>query len=125
MRGDVGFDNNGLPTETQFALTGLSDTANFVLMYENYGIQARLAYNWRDEFLTETNQGSSRNPRYVEDYSQIDLSISYDLTDNLSLSAEAINLTGEDSREYNRNSRMIRFANDLGARYAIGARYKF
>ncbi len=125
VRGDVGFDNNGLPTETQFALTGLSDTANFVLMYENYGIQARLAYNWRDEFLTETNQGSSRNPRYVEDYSQIDLSISYDLTDNLSLSAEAINLTGEDSREYNRNSRMIRFANDLGARYAIGARYKF
>lgn len=125
VRGDVGFDNNGLPTETQFALTGLSDTANLVLMYENYGVQARLAYNWRDEFLTETNQGGSRNPRYVEAYSQIDLSVSYDLTENLSLSAEAINLTGEDSREYNRNSRMIRFANDLGARYAVGARYKF
>lgn len=125
VRGDVGFDNNGLPTETQFALTGLSDTANLVLMYENYGVSARLAYNWRDEFLTETNQGSSRNPRYVEAYSQIDLNISYDLTDNLSLSAEAINLTGEDSREYNRNSRMIRFANDLGPRYALGARYTF
>ncbi len=125
VRGDVSFDNNALPTVTQFALTGLSDTANLVLMYENHGISARLAYNWRDEFLTETNQGGSRNPRYVEAYSQIDLSVSYDLTDNLSLSAEAINLTGEDSREHNRNSRMIRFADDLGARYAIGARYKF
>lgn len=125
VRGDVGFDNNGLPTETQFALTGLSDTANFVLMYEKHGVEARLAYNWRDEFLTETNQGASRNPRYVEAYSQIDLSVSYELTENLTLSAEAINLTGEDSREYNRNSRMIRFANDLGARYAVGARYKF
>ncbi|WP_062060176.1 TonB-dependent receptor [Cellvibrio sp. OA-2007] len=125
VRGDVGFDNNGLPTETQFALTGLSDTANLVLMYENYGVSARLAYNWRDEFLTETNQGGSRNPRYVEAYSQIDLSVSYELTENLSLSAEAINLTGEDNREHNRNSRMIRFADDLGARYALGARYKF
>lgn len=125
VRGDVGFDNNGLPTETQFALTGLSDTANLVLMYENYGFQARLAYNWRDEFLAETNQGASRNPRYVEDYSQIDLSVSYDFTENLVVTAEAINLTGEDSREYNRNSRMIRFANELGARYALGVRYSF
>lgn len=125
VRGDVGFDNNGLPTETQFALTGLSDTANVVLMYENYGWQARLAYNWRDQFLVETNQGGSRNPRYVEDYSQIDLTVSYDITDNLVVSAEAINLTGEDSRSHNRNKRMVRFADELGARYALGLRYSF
>jgi TonB-dependent receptor len=125
VRGDVGFDNEGLPTETQFALTGLSDTANLVLMYENYGFTTRLAYNWRDEFLAEVNQGSSRNPRYVEDYSQIDLTVSYEFAENFIVTAEAINLTGEDSREYNRNSRMIRFADDLGARYALGVRYSF
>ncbi|ACE86085.1 TonB-dependent receptor [Cellvibrio japonicus] len=125
VRGDVKFNNTGSPEEAQFALTGLSDTANLVLMYENHGIEARLAYNWRDKFLTETNQGSSRNPRYVEAYSQIDLSVSYALTDNLTISAEGINITGEDSREHNRNSRMLRYADDLGARYALGMRYKF
>lgn len=123
VRGDVGFDDLGLPTENQFALTGLSDTANLVLMYEKYGVTARLAYNWRDTFLAETNQGDSRNPRYVDAYSQIDFSVGYDITDQLSVSVEGLNITGEDSYEYNRNKRMIRFADDLGARYQIGLRY--
>ncbi|WP_078083293.1 TonB-dependent receptor [Microbulbifer mangrovi] len=125
VRGDVGFDNLGLPTENQFALTGLSDTANVVLVYENFGLQARLAYNWRDKFLTATNQGSSRNPRYVDTFSQIDLSVGYDLTDQIALSFEGINITGEDITEYNRNERMVRYMDDLGARYQLGASYKF
>ncbi|MCA0894579.1 TonB-dependent receptor [Microbulbifer agarilyticus] len=125
VRGDVGFDDLGLPTENQFALTGLSDTANVVLVYENFGLQARLAYNWRDKFLTATNQGSSRNPRYVDTFSQIDMSIGYDLTDQIALSFEGINITGEDIKEYNRNERMVRYMDDLGARYQLGAYYKF
>ncbi|HEY6527786.1 MAG TPA: TonB-dependent receptor [Cellvibrionaceae bacterium] len=125
VRGDVKFIDLGLPTVDQFALTGLSDTANLVLMYENFGFQGRLAYNWRGEFLTETNQGSSRNPRYVEAYSQIDFSVGYNITDDLSVNFEGLNITGEDSREHNRNDRMIRFADDLGARFALGARYKY
>lgn len=125
VRGDVKFVDTKLPTENQFALTGLSDTANLVLMYENFGFQGRLAYNWRGEFLTETNQGDSRNPRYVEAYSQIDFSLGYNITDDLSVNFEGLNITGEDSREHNRNDRMIRFADDLGARYALGVRYKY
>ena len=39
------------PNVNQFALTGLSDSANAVLMFEKFGLSARLAYNWRDEFL--------------------------------------------------------------------------
>ncbi|MBB3062491.1 TonB-dependent receptor [Microbulbifer rhizosphaerae] len=125
VRGDVGFDNLGLPTENQFALTGLSDTANLVLLYENYGIQARLAYNWRDKFLTAVNQGSSRNPRYIDEFSQIDLNVSYEVNDQLSVAFEGINITGEDIEQYNRNERMVRFMDDLGARYQVGAHYKF
>ena len=37
-------------TGSQFALAGLSDTRNFVLFYDKYGIQARVAYNWRDGY---------------------------------------------------------------------------
>ncbi len=125
VKGDVGFDVMASPDEQQFALVGLSDTANLVLMYENYGVSARLAYNWRDEFLSRTNVGPFNNPGFVEEYSQIDMNVSYDLTDNFAVSLEGINVTGEDRREFARNKSMLWGLEDLGARWQIGARYTF
>jgi TonB-dependent receptor len=125
VNGDVKFDNTGLPSINQFALLGLSDTANAVLMYEKFGLTARLAYNWRDEFLLAANQGGSRNPRYVEAYDQIDFSVGYDINDNLTISFDAINLTGEDIRWHGRSTAQMIRLEDQSARYAVGARYKF
>ena len=51
VNGDVGYDLGADPAVAQFALEGLSDSANAVLIYEKYGLSARLAYNWRDAFL--------------------------------------------------------------------------
>jgi TonB-dependent receptor len=126
VRGDVEFDNTLSPTENQFALTGLSDSANAVLMFEKFGISARLAYNWRDEFLAQTNVGGgNRNPIYVEAYDQIDLSVGYDINEKLALSFEAINLTGEDVRWHARSVKQVYRLEDQSPRYALGARYKF
>lgn len=126
VKGDVGFDNNAPPGTTQFALLGLSDTANAVLMYEKYGITARLAYNWRDEFLAATNQnGSNTNPYYVEAYDQIDLSVGYQFNDSLSFQVEAVNLTGEDIRWHARSEKQVVRLEDQQPRYAVGVRYKF
>src|SRR5690606_25600742 len=73
VKGDIGIDRTAEPGENVFALTGLSDTANAVLMYEKYGWSARLAWNWRDEYLLLANQhGNSRNPFFVEEYDQFD-----------------------------------------------------
>jgi TonB-dependent receptor len=123
VEGDVKFDNLDL-TSGQFALLGLSDTANLVLMYENYGFEARLAYNWRDKFLNRTGVGAN-NPLYVEAHSQIDLNVTYNITDNFAVSFEGINMTGEDHREHARNENMLWFYDDLGPRYQLGARYNF
>jgi len=126
VRGDVKFDNTLSPTENQFALLGLSDSANFVLMFEKFGLSARLAYNWRDEFLAQTNVGGgNRNPIYVEPYDQIDMSLGYDISDNLALTFEAINLTGEDVRWHARSVKQMYRLEDQDPRYALGARYKF
>ena len=125
VNGDIGFNDLGSPSVSQFALTGLSDTANLVLMYEKNGIQARIAYNWRDEYLNETSRGSSRSPRYIEAYSQLDLNVSYEVNDQLTVSFEGLNLTGEDSRSHGRSERQIWDLYDLGARYQLGARYTF
>jgi TonB-dependent receptor len=125
VNGDIGFNNLADPNVDQFALLGLSDTANIVFIYENHGWEARLAYNWRDEFLQATNVGPGRNPNYVDEYSQIDLNVSYAITDNFTVLFEGINLTEENTRHHGRTNNMTKYVEDLGARYNIGARYKF
>jgi TonB-dependent receptor len=125
VRGDLDYKVTSDPNTNQFALLGLSDSANAVLMFEKFGLSARLAYNWRDEFLQTVNRGTWRNPIYVEPYDQIDLSVGYDITDNFAVSFEAINLTGEDVRWHGRSTKQLWRLEDQGARYALGARYKF
>jgi TonB-dependent receptor len=125
VNGDVAFDNGLDPSQNQFALVGLSDSANAVLMYEKYNITARLAWNWRDEYLANANIGNNRNPLYVEAYDQIDVSVGYDFNDNLALSFEVLNLTEEDVRWHGRSDNQVWFVEDQGARYSLGARYKF
>lgn len=125
VRGDVKYVNDGDPSISQFALLGLSDTANLVGIYEKDGLQARIAYNWRGEFLRSASQGSFRNPVYTEAYSQIDANISYAINDNLTVSLEGLNLTGEDRRDHGRTYEMVEYMIDLGPRYTLGARYNF
>jgi TonB-dependent receptor len=125
VKGDVEFNDLGDPTVNQFALLGLSDSANIVAMYEKFGLSARLAWNWRDKYLTAANRGEGRSPEYVRDYAQIDLSIGYDLTEQLSVTFEGLNLTGEDVRTYGRSVRQLWYLEEQGPRYALGARYKF
>jgi TonB-dependent receptor len=125
VKGDVGFNDAGDPAVNQFALLGLSDSANAILMFEKFGLSARVAYNWRDEFLRDINRGNSKNPGYVEAYQQIDMNVGYQINDHLAVSFEAINLTGEDTRVHGRSVLQTWEVAELGPRYALGARYKF
>ncbi|MEK8033964.1 TonB-dependent receptor [Ideonella sp. DXS29W] len=110
----------------QFALEGLSDTANLVVFYENDTYEARLAYNWRDQFLAARFDGSGLpNPVYTEPYSQLDFSAGYKWNDNLSFQFEAINLNDAVVRQHGRTNNAIIGVWQTGPRYTIGARYKF
>ncbi|MEZ5954519.1 MAG: TonB-dependent receptor [Hyphomonas sp.] len=125
VNGDVELDPGASPSEEQFALVGLSDTANLTAIYEKYGFSARLAYNWRDTFLAATNQTGDRSGIYVEDYGQFDLNLSYDINDRWAVSFEGINVTGEDQRTYHRVPDQVYYVYELSPRYVVGARYKF
>lgn len=121
VRGDAEFDNAANPNIGQFALAGLSDSANAVLYYDKGGLQARVAYNWRDKFYA----GGNPNPTYVEAYGQFDASISYEFLPGLTAYAEGINLTGEGRRGHRRNENMVTFAQPGFARYMGGIRFNF
>jgi TonB-dependent receptor len=125
VKGDVEFDDTGAVGVNQFALLGLSDSANLVGIYEKYGFTVRLAWNWRDEYLQSVNVGCCTNPVYVEDYKQLDLSVGYQFSDNLSLSFEGLNISEEDVRWRGRSDNMVWLVEEQGARYAFGARYRF
>lgn len=120
---NLAYDNHD--TDTQFAIEGLSDSANFIAFFEKAGWSVRAAYNWRDEFLSARFDGAGPSPQYVEPYGQIDANASYDITDNLTISAEVINLTNETIRVHGRNDAQALFVSQTGPRYMIGARYKF
>ena len=122
--GDVDFDVNAPQGADQFALTGISDTANLTLIYENDGFSARLSYNWRDTFLASTNIGQG-NPLFVDAFGQFDANVSYDVNDQLSVSFEAINIAGENLRTFTRSESQLVFAQELEPRFLLGARYKF
>jgi TonB-dependent receptor len=109
----------------QFALVGLSNSYNVVGIFENDKWSGRLAYNWRGEFLSSTFDSAGPNPIYVEPYGQLDLSLGYNISEKLSLQFEAINLTNETTRSHGRAKEMVEYATQTGARYMLGARYKF
>jgi TonB-dependent receptor len=126
VNGDVNIDVGADPSIDQFALLGLSNSGNVTLIYDKYGLSARLAYNWRDEFLSETNRGGNdRNPVFTAPFGTLDLNVSYDLTDNVALSFEGINLTSETVRTYGRDESNVWFAQELKPRYLLGARMRF
>ncbi len=119
----LGFDNAGIGE--QFALVGLSDSANLVGIYENDRWNIRAAWNWRDKFLGSTFDAAGPNPIYTEAYGQFDLSVGYAITPQLSMQFEGINLTNETTRQHGRNERILVNATQAGPRYMLGLRYKF
>ncbi len=123
--GDVGYDNDTIGA--QFALSGLSDSANFIGYFENDMVGVRLAYNWRDDFWAGNGQPNTGgdHPYYVGDYGQWDLNASYQYNDNLQFFADVINLTDETAYAYGRQADQILGAWQIGTRYTIGVNYKF
>jgi len=76
-------------------LPGLSrHSYNAVLYYDDGRFDARLAYAWRNRYLAQFSDDFGV-PRFTDDFGQLDFSTSYDLTDNVTVQAQALNITNE------------------------------
>ncbi len=64
-------------------------SVNLIGMYERGRVSARLAYNWRDKFVSGF---LGNDPIYTRAYGWLDASLRYRLTDRVSLALEGTNL---------------------------------
>ena len=121
VNGDVEADKDAIGY--QFALTGMSDSANLSGFYETDKYSVRLSWNWRDEFLGGFDQHSS--PVFTEEYEQWDLNASYSLNDRVELFVQGLNLTEEVVRTYVRYPEQLLALGQYGTTWIIGGRYRF
>ena len=118
-----------LITFTDLPLEGYSDnTYNLVLMFEQPKWSARLAYNWRSDYLISQSDCCIKLPIWQDAYGQLDGSMHFRPDDSWDIFLDAQNLLKEETvlrQQVNNNGLTLPrswFMNDR--RLTIGVRYR-
>ena len=102
------------------------DTYNIVGWFENEFLSARLAYNFRSaRLITEGTSAVGYQPLYQDDYGQLDLNVTWTVTDNLDLYINGSNINEEFQQTYLAYEDQKAYQNIYEARWALGARVNF
>ncbi|MXP26242.1 TonB-dependent receptor [Altererythrobacter indicus] len=117
-------------SQSGFAVTGLANSANFVGFFDKYGFQARVAVNWRDEYLSAFGQLQNTSafgaePTFVDANTQVDVTTSYQLTEGISVFADVQNVTNATQSTHGRYSNQLLDVYAYGRRYSAGVRARF
>jgi TonB-dependent receptor len=112
-----------------FAVTGLADSANIVAFYDKDGFQFRVAANWRDTDLDSFGQRQTtglfgEEPTFVNPSTQIDMSTSYDITDQINVYFEALNLNDATYSTHGRFSEQLLDVVAYGRRFTFGVHFR-
>jgi iron complex outermembrane receptor protein len=95
---------------------------NLTGYYENDLISARVSYNYRSKFFIDIDRAAPLNQASL---SSLDASVSVNITENIALTADAINLTNEEIVQYSGTRARPRAIYDNGRQFYVGARLKF
>lgn len=106
---------------------------NAILIYEWNGLSSRLAYNWRSSYYDSFNAGGAQPGQSVifDPTSSLDFSISYEINDNLTITADGVNLTETHIENYfggDSSADKYLYPRDVGlteTTYSLGLRFKY
>lgn len=119
-------------TATRGLLDFSEHSYNVTLFYEKYGISARARYSWRDAFRTlDTAAGASLGstigfPVTTAARGQLNAGINYDITDNINIGVEGVNLTKSKIKQYCLNDgALLCFEGIPDRRITFGASVRF
>jgi iron complex outermembrane receptor protein len=111
---------NAANTNSNFALTGLGNSQNFIVFYEKGPAGVRVAYNYRDTFLSGTAP-----IEHTKGYGELDAQASYKITGNVLVTLAAANITNAVQQKYDRYVNEFDSLNVFGRRYSAGVRVGF
>ena len=97
---------------------------NFVVGYENYGWSVRLSSAYIGNRIAEINLESQDNDLYEDGHHQIDLTVKYDVSEQLQLYFNAMNLGEEPSYRYYGRSRYNGQYDEIGRSFVFGVSYR-
>jgi TonB-dependent receptor len=107
-------------------LTGQSkNTFNTTLYYEDGPFQARVSAAYRSQYLMSFPGSNGNSEEGMNDTVNIDASMSYEITDNLTFSLEGINLTDEYGDRYVDLTDRVSDYRHTGREIAVGLRWKY
>ncbi len=110
------------PDNAKEMVPGVSENSfNGSLFFENEQFSARIAYNWRSEWIGVGAAQAVRN----DSYQQWDASLVWHAMENLDVSLEGVNLTNEVIQSYDTNYNLTQNTIEFGTRYYLGVSYKF
>ncbi len=117
-------------SQSGFAITGLANSANLVAFYDKNGLEARVAVNYRKEYLRAFGQNQNTGafgsePTFENPNLQIDFSTSYAITKQITGFFEALNLTNEVQSTHGRFDNQLLDVFAYGRRYTAGVRFRF
>jgi len=117
-------------TVSGFAVTGLANSANLVAFYDKDGFQARIAANWRDDYLDHFGQQQNNSrfgtePTFANANMQVDFSTSYAVTSSLNVYFSALNLNGATFSTHGRFPEQLLDAVDYGRRFTLGFYFRY
>jgi iron complex outermembrane receptor protein len=90
--------------------------------YERGPLSARLSYTYRSKFFIDIDRASPLNQKST---SSLDASASFKLTENVWLTADAVNLTNEKIEQFSGTTVRPRAIYDNGRQFYIGARFRY
>jgi iron complex outermembrane recepter protein len=97
-------------------------TASMTGYFENDLLSARLSYTYRSKFFINIDRNAPLNQAALE---SLDASLSVNLTPNVALTADAINLMNEKIIQYSGTTVRPRGIYDNGRQFYVGARFRF
>lgn len=103
------------------------NTYNLIVWYQQDKLQARIAMNSRDDRFMQ-DYGTLNLANFAKGATYVDLNVSYDVLENVTVYAQAANLTSEDAKEVYRLAEGVEQSSlvyDNEARYSLGVRAKF
>lgn len=107
-------------------LIGLSPSSyNATLYYEDERLSARVSVNARDAFLTQFPGRNGNNEEGKEATFNVDAAVRYLLTDRVTLTFDAINLTDEFNSQYVDTANRASVYHHTGREYLFGVRYRY